>query len=734
MKRFLPIKIKKLPYHITLTVLTFGASLILGFLSFGGMLALSPILPFAFAAFALSVAYEGEIYLQSIKGALNKLFKHNYMKRRLSDEYLQALLTDDNFDIKSEDCPQFFKDYAAQCQIVMQFEGKTLDSKSRISKKQEEKVLNDMEKWFARQLISQDENNILSDDEYQKELQIWLSAHQKEAWVSRFQSQRTKFHFFKVFSTLSAVFMGLGTTYLLMDAFSAIPLVASLSATTIPFLIVPMAIIAGIAYGMLTYNAITDLLLNNKVRAMYQKIRADLSKGVTPRNVLLAITAGLLVVLTILLTACTAGTWWTVVKEAKPLFSWMSQLPEAVMGIINPIITGISTLIFNFQNSAESLETIDGYMHFDDTKYCAVSQSALPSLAELKHWLGHFDAGYFRLKNQADDCLYYFDKKAGGMTKLVLTAEQLASYDATITSDAEPRSLSKDELNGISSSTKHFQRNLRQQLVDLFNRIKARENKWQMLNPFRLVLILSMTPLRILLFLGHLVSISVMSNRVPGVSEVVSALLGFVSEFFEDLHFFVGHAEGGCCGHHHHDDLSSFLANRLSAGPSHNHDLDLPTRLLKMIFYPIYQLAAYWDWGFSQNGPKPLSYEEAWNKQRGVAEKDQEVHVDVSHLERPSSAWRRQHAVYRIDRHIEKQLSHVVIGRELAKEKVVALKKLEEKFRDPENTVDSVAVERCIQSNSAECYKQHRFFATKDCADTSTQEFLHRLPSLLNAG
>ena len=73
-------KLKKIPYHLTLLLLTSGASLILGFLSFGGMLALSPLLPLAFAAFALSVAYEGEIYLQNIKGALNKLFKYNHMK------------------------------------------------------------------------------------------------------------------------------------------------------------------------------------------------------------------------------------------------------------------------------------------------------------------------------------------------------------------------------------------------------------------------------------------------------------------------------------------------------------------------------------------------------------------------------------------------------------------------------------------------------------------------------
>lgn len=90
-----------------LLLLTVGASLILGFLSFGGMYALWPVLPLAFAGFALSVAYEGEIYLQNIKGALNKLFKFNYLKNYLAKEYLLNHFP--NTD--EENCPQFFKDY-----------------------------------------------------------------------------------------------------------------------------------------------------------------------------------------------------------------------------------------------------------------------------------------------------------------------------------------------------------------------------------------------------------------------------------------------------------------------------------------------------------------------------------------------------------------------------------------------------------------------------------------------
>lgn len=56
-----------------------------------------------------------------------------------------------------------------------------------------------------------------------------------------------------------------------------------------------MAIVAGAAYGMLTYNAVTDMINNNTVVKWYNKIRDDLSQGLTLRNVFIATTAVFLV-------------------------------------------------------------------------------------------------------------------------------------------------------------------------------------------------------------------------------------------------------------------------------------------------------------------------------------------------------------------------------------------------------------------------------------------------------
>ena len=99
---------RKTAQNITLYLLTIGASLILGLLSFGGMYALMPLLPLAIGSFALSIGYEGEVYLQNLKGALKKLFAPNHLLLTHAYQFLQQHFPK---NINEKDVPQFFKDY-----------------------------------------------------------------------------------------------------------------------------------------------------------------------------------------------------------------------------------------------------------------------------------------------------------------------------------------------------------------------------------------------------------------------------------------------------------------------------------------------------------------------------------------------------------------------------------------------------------------------------------------------
>src|SRR3990167_3092504 len=87
---------KKICRQFALTLLTLGASLILGLLSFGGMYALWPALVPALTGFFLSVIYEGEIYTQNLERAFEKIFNPNYFKKQLAKAFLKNHFQDNH--------------------------------------------------------------------------------------------------------------------------------------------------------------------------------------------------------------------------------------------------------------------------------------------------------------------------------------------------------------------------------------------------------------------------------------------------------------------------------------------------------------------------------------------------------------------------------------------------------------------------------------------------------------
>ncbi len=655
---------KKLPYYIAMTLLTAGASLILGFLSFGGMYALLPALPLAFAAFALSVAYEGEIYLQNIKGAFNKLFKRNYLKNYLAREYLLEQFPKNTQD---EICPEFFKDYEKQLHLLNTFGHKTLTAESKKQKKIVETTLADMEKWFALQLFATDDKEEVSP--YTQELRAWLAKNQQAKWQARFAAQKTKFHIAKAFSLLAASFMGLGSTYLIVETFTAIPLMAALPFAFWPFIIIPMAVIAGAAYGMLTYNTVTDLIKNDTINKWYEKIRADLSQKLTFRGLFIATMAVLLVVLAIALTICTAGTWWTVATKARPLFEGMKKIPSFVMGVINPIITGFSAIFFNIENTAASLKMLDDATHSKTNLFKLIFKS----------------------------------------------------------------------------------------LVEAVTHIRNTENWLQILNPFRIILKLTITPLRLLLFIGHLISIALTADRMPGVPQIVSALIAIISEGFEDAHYFIPHSHGPghCCGGHHVKSTDTLLKARLGDTAGHNHDADIPTKILKILAMPLYALAAGWDFLASKlNKPQtpnkpltiieslskqlglpaqpkltPLTFVQAWKKQLGIPVKKKEVDVLLTtEAEKlPSSAWKTEHTISLIEKFEETHLNKALVKSTLIESKTKVLTKLKENVRAHPDAIQ----EQIDLAGQNGALNTHRLFASKE--KTCTQTFIDGLAERVRA-
>lgn len=318
-----------------LYLLTGGASLVLGLLSFGGMYAVWPLLIPSLVSFFLCVVYEAEIYVQNLTRAFQKITQPDYFERQLPNYYFLRYFEE---TLENADCIQFFKDYD---QALNQEEDTQAfkDIFAEYIEATSDEDLDDKVLYrFLHQKNSDSGTSIHEDYLNSKERRVWLIP------------------FLKAFSILTAFAMTLGTIYLLAEACTIIPWLAAIPATVAPMIILPLALVGGLAYGLLTFNAITNFMANDTFMDWYRRIRRGFQKdGFTLKNGLMLLSTGVLFSLALVLTLCTAGTWLTIAREVKPLFSWMQHLPKVIMHVINPIIMWISSFSFNIENTSGTL-------------------------------------------------------------------------------------------------------------------------------------------------------------------------------------------------------------------------------------------------------------------------------------------------------------------------------------------------------------------------------------------
>jgi hypothetical protein len=252
--------------------------------------------------------------------------------------------------------------------------------------------------------------------------------------------------------------------------------------------------------------------------------------------------------------------------------------------------------------------------------------------------------------------------------------------------------------------------------------IRKHESTLQIINPFRILLKLTLTPLRIVLFMGHLVSIGVTSDRFPGIPEIISAIIGIISEGFEDAHYFVDNHDAHEAAH----DTQSLLKERLSGKHGHDHANDIPTQIVKALFYPIYCLSALWDCLASkQNANKEdrLSYSRALQKQMGLQEESYKLPKEALS---PSHDWQNQHVIYLIERQKEKLPSSGI-----GEEKRDALMNMQTTLvNDPWDFSDDNKIKARIDKEiNNPIYNTHRitpdFLSTNQ--ETNTHVFLKQL-------
>ncbi|NDH67585.1 MAG: hypothetical protein EBY22_06690 [Gammaproteobacteria bacterium] len=518
--------------EVSAWVLAISASMILGLLSFSGMLAIWPVLPLAFAAFLFAIVIEGQIYLDNMRSSLEKLSDPKAYEHQLSDLYLQEKLvnydknrdlfilnepTEDNkrrvrehnevvvfkkngqyaigfrnnkgeyeqkdfvdaeqnkflahysqkeefmeipghhdliqtilrsFDGQLPDRPQeqypvLVHAYVSQCRYLRKLNcylhtqvaneasqnelknmnmhltklsedmseylfhnvsrdnvaasltfkisltGKTYSlNLEAMTVKADEKPNNEKGKKFVLpgfeafnqkftppamldlKTVAADDPLLvtLSDATYayhRNKLIEWIVPPDKAAWKKRLTQHTINSRIAFVIAAFSGLIMGIGTTYLIMEAVAVIPWLMLLPLSLFPPVIGPLAVIAGAAYGLLIYNSLTDILLDNPAKKFIDRMRAISSQEMTIKRVLILSLSLVLFLVTIFLTMCTAGTWLTVFHKTKPLVAWLSVIPNVLLNIIIPILIGISVLPFSFQSVSNTLEGLEANPSLD---------------------------------------------------------------------------------------------------------------------------------------------------------------------------------------------------------------------------------------------------------------------------------------------------------------------------------------------------------------------------------
>jgi hypothetical protein len=69
-----------------------GATISMGFLSFAGMFLISPALGLCLSALVLAIAYEGQVYNEGISIALRRIFDENFLKKAIARRYINEQL------------------------------------------------------------------------------------------------------------------------------------------------------------------------------------------------------------------------------------------------------------------------------------------------------------------------------------------------------------------------------------------------------------------------------------------------------------------------------------------------------------------------------------------------------------------------------------------------------------------------------------------------------------------
>ena len=190
--------------------------------------------------------------------------------------------------------------------------------------------------------------------EKKNQLLIWLKED-RALWQAHLAWHQYYLYLAGVFSALSGLIMAIANSYLYYQMFTQIPFLMTIPLAFLPWIILPLVIISGVAQFLLLFNTLADMLALNPFEKFFERVNQAHWNTMT-RSLIWGFIA--LFALACSVTFCTAGTWVTVFGQAMPIFIWISFIPSLFFNFIFPLCISLAELLFSIQNISNTLDNL----------------------------------------------------------------------------------------------------------------------------------------------------------------------------------------------------------------------------------------------------------------------------------------------------------------------------------------------------------------------------------------
>jgi hypothetical protein len=668
---------KYLRYGLSGLLVT-GMVLVTGFLSFTGALVLNDSIYFAIAAFFLAGGIEGEVFAQNISSSLIKIFTGNYLEDVILAKKLAQLTK--GFDDKHP-TSQFLTDYKR----LLDYSADLAESHDEAHEQELKKTQRTL-KWMRRHFKNFMLNEATSsEDPFHAELTKLVTpadklALQKEIrkkiWLNRLS------WVLNLGAGLSCCLVGLEVAQSSILAVAA-HFGLAISGAALSASVFGLALLGAVGYTLLIHNTISNMIQNDtlqkwakKTITFFSRKGYELSTHPEPeKNQIHFKKAGTTLEYTLkdpagkIISGCLTEEELKAQKITLTNSSNPAELVELNLAALSKMISEKSKV------ACAPRESLGRYL----------GRTALGSLAVgIVVGLGVF-------ATVATAGTWWYAAQAGA--KMI---PGIASFASEIRAGAVSimgfTTLIFNVVNSLKSAKELAQISIREtwhQIKDNIQKHKNTENRLQFFNPIRILIKTISIPFKLVTFVGHLVSMGIMGDKLEGVNPNLTTGLNTSSEFLTDFHIIFpedehhhsescpqASAEKNVVGketppsakpHTHHHGHSHGHSHGYSHGHSHGHShnkrktvghenaakenqahehqhthshkhhhhdhthTDLTGKFLKLALAPLFILSALWDYGFSDKDSQ-LTFKQALKKSfSGLPKK---THIEKPQLSR----------------------------------------------------------------------------------------------------